>query len=160
MRIILTRNTEPPYNLMRIAPNQKLIPEYPDEDALLDYVVARNKEVGVIGPEAPYWIIDSADQPDEYFFDAWEWRNRSPAINMHKAREVHMAAIRRVRNTELAALDVPYLRAIEAGDAGVASDIARTKQVLRDIPQTIDLSTENPDRLKALWPSELPQREP
>ena len=43
---------------------------------MIDYVVARNKEVGVIPEGASYWIVDEADLPsDEYFFDAWEWED-------------------------------------------------------------------------------------
>lgn len=79
-------------------------------------------------------------------------------INMVKARAIHIAEIRRVRNAQLAALDVPFMRAVESGDKDTLADISKRKQVLRDIPQTIDLSTDSPARLKAIWPAELPPR--
>ena len=76
MKVILTPNLESPFNLIRIAPNQDLLSKYGSEEAMIDYVVARNKEVGVIPEGASYWIVDEADLPsDEYFFDACEWED-------------------------------------------------------------------------------------
>ena len=80
-------------------------------------------------------------------------------VNMTKARAIHLTEIRRVRNAELVAKDVTFMRAVEAGDASAQSTIATEKQVLRDIPQTFDLTTDTPAQLKALWPAELPARE-
>jgi len=76
---------------------------------------------------------------------------------MPTARGVHMDKIRAVRNVALANEDINILRAIEAGDAAVQAAIAVRKQVLRDIPQTFDLTTPNdtPEELKAMWPVEL-----
>jgi hypothetical protein len=79
-------------------------------------------------------------------------------INMVKARAIHMVEIRRVRNAQLAALDVPFMRAVESGDKDALADISQRKQVLRDIPETIDLSTDSPARLKSIWPAGLPPR--
>ena len=80
-------------------------------------------------------------------------------VNMTKARVIHMDAIRVVRNAELAAKDITFMRAVEAGDTSAQSTIATEKQTLRDIPQTFDLTTDTPEQLKARWPSELPARE-
>ena len=66
-----------------------------------------------------------------------------------------MDAIRVVRNAELAAKDITFMRAVEAGDASEQARIASEKQVLRDIPQTLDLTTDTPEELKAIWPIEL-----
>jgi hypothetical protein len=91
---------------------------------------------------------------------AWEMdTDGRPKVNMTKARGVHMDAIRVVRNAELAKLDVPFMRAMEASDTDAQATIATKKQVLRDIPQTLDLTTDTPEQLKALWPAELPARE-
>ena len=82
MKFILTPNTNPPYNLMRIAPNRDLLSQYGTEEALLEYVIARNKEAGVIAADASCWIVDETELPggsvseendNNYFFDAWEW---------------------------------------------------------------------------------------
>jgi hypothetical protein len=83
----------------------------------------------------------------------------TPKVNMAKARGVHMDKIRVVRDTELVKKDLVSLLAIEAGDTSAQSTIATQKQVLRDIPQTFDLTTDTPEQLKTKWPTELPARE-
>ena len=81
-------------------------------------------------------------------------------VNMTKARTIHMDKIREVRNAELAAKDITFMRAVEAGDASAQSTIGTEKQVLRDIPATFSLdSYADPAALKAAWPTELPDRE-
>ena len=81
-------------------------------------------------------------------------------VNMTKARTIHMDAIRVVRNAELAAKDITFMRAVEAGDASAQSTIGTEKQVLRDLPATFDLTDAGtPELLKAKWPTELPDRE-
>jgi hypothetical protein len=82
-------------------------------------------------------------------------------VDMTKARAVHLAEIRRVRNAELVKEDVTFMRAVEAGNASAQSTVATRKQVLRDIPASFDITTgvSTPELLKARWPSELPARE-
>ena len=80
-------------------------------------------------------------------------------INLAKARGIHMDRIRVARNKKLVELDITFMKAVEAGDASAQSTIATEKQTLRDIPQTLDLTTDTSDELKAKWPAELPARE-
>jgi hypothetical protein len=82
-------------------------------------------------------------------------------VNMIKARAIHLAEIRRVRNAELAAKDITFMRAVEAGNTDAQAAIGTEKQILRDIPATFDITTDagTPELLKARWPSELPVRE-
>ena len=82
-------------------------------------------------------------------------------VDMTKARAIHLAEIRKVRDAELVKKDVPFMRAVEAGDASAQSTIGTEKQVLRDIPATFDITTgvDTPAKLRAKWPSELPARE-
>ena len=82
-------------------------------------------------------------------------------VNMTKARTIHMDVIRAERNKELAAKDITFMRAVEAGDASAQSAIGTEKQVLRDLPATFDITTDagTPELLKAKWPTELPARE-
>jgi hypothetical protein len=112
-------------------------------------------------------IVDVETLPSDHpcdsaceFFNAWEWTDKV-TVNMPKARGVHMDVIRVVRNKELAKKDLTSLRAIEAGDTSAQATIGTEKQVLRDIPQTFDLTTDNdtPEELKGKWPTELPARE-
>ena len=79
-------------------------------------------------------------------------------VNMARARAIHMDVIREARNVELAALDVPYMRAIEGRDTEAQTTIAKQKQLLRDIPQQFDLTAGTPNQLKQRWPLELPSR--
>ena len=44
-------------------------------------------------------------------------------VNMVKARAIHLAEIRRVRNAELAKLDVPWMQAVEAGNTSSQATI-------------------------------------
>ena len=82
-------------------------------------------------------------------------------VNMTKARAIHLAEIRRVRNEELVKEDVTFMRAIEAEDTDAQATIKTKKQTLRDIPATFDITTDvdTPEKLKAKWPTELPARE-
>ena len=82
-------------------------------------------------------------------------------VDMTKARAIHLAEIRKVRDAELVKKDVPFMRAVEAGDASAQSTIGTEKQALRDIPAPFDITTavDTPEKLKAKWPTELPARE-
>lgn len=89
---------------------------------------------------------------------AWEMgADGTPTVNMPKARGIQMDRVRSVRDAELEKLDVPYMQALEAGDAAEQQRIAALKQQLRDIPQTFDIiSFLTPATLQAAWPSQLP----
>jgi ABC-type transport system substrate-binding protein len=113
-----------------------------------------------------YRVIDDADAAtlaflkERTFRGAWEHdADGVPVVNMAKARGIHMDVIRLSRNAELAAKDITFMRAVEAGDTDTQATIATEKQTLRDIPQTFDLTTDTPEELKAQWPTELPARE-
>jgi len=79
-------------------------------------------------------------------------------VNMAKARTIHMNNIRVVRNRELAAKDITFMRAVEDADPDAQARIKTEKQNLRDIPQTFDITTgvDTPEQLKAKWPAGLP----
>ena len=82
-------------------------------------------------------------------------------VDMTKARAIHLAEIRRVRNEELVKEDVTFMRAVEAEDTDAQATIKTKKQTLRDLPATFDITTDvdTPEKLKAKWPTELPARE-
>ena len=76
MKCILTPNPNSPYNLRQISPAYGSINyENLSEDEIIQHVIDRNKEVGVIPVDAEYWIMDISELPDDYFFDAWEWED-------------------------------------------------------------------------------------
>lgn len=101
-----------------------------------------------LGVKCASWrAIKKKDLPtDRYFRKAWI-DNGKIEIDMNKAREVHMDKIRELRDEKLKELDIETLK---------GNDVQAQKQVLRDLPQTIDLSTATtPEELKAIMPSEL-----
>ena len=53
-------------------------------------------------------------------------------VNMDKARDIHRDNIRAARNSKLAAKDVDFMRAAEAGDTDAQATVAAEKQALRD----------------------------
>ncbi len=95
-----------------------------------------------------YKIVEASTIPeDRTFREAWELAEKTVKVNMDKARNIHMAAIKRARNKKLADLDIEQLK---------GNDVATQKQKLRDLPIVLDLSiAETPDDLKIIWPEEL-----
>jgi hypothetical protein len=192
MKVILTPNLNPPFNLRRMHPNPDLFVSM-EPEAVVAHVVARNKETGQIPcetdqeraaclalyverhpalpvielpPIGPHYIVDESDLPggsisedNDYFFDAWEWIDGAVVEAREKCETIHMGRIRVARNVELAALDVPYMRALESGDPMELARIAGLKQQYRDIPQVFDLAPfPDPVSLKAAWPPMLKER--
>ena len=114
------------------------------EEAYLQFVWDRSVPVNAINPR---WITDDEIPEDTSFRDAWKHEENVISVNMDKAREIHMGRIRAVRNEKLAELDVQTMKGIDVQDK---------KQVLRDLPKTVDLTTAfTTDELKAIWPQEL-----
>ena len=113
---------------------------------------------GEDGNTVPYRVVNTEDIPsDRVFRDSWEDTGTSVAPNMPKARGIQMNRIREVRNKELAALDITFMRAVEDGDTDAQATIKAKKQELRNIPQTFDLTTDTPEELKEKWPEGLPK---
>lgn len=108
-------------------------------------IMAKDVPQGVTDAKA---VDASTIPPDRTFRDAWIHGGDKPIVHMGKARDLHMARIRIMRNKELSRLDVEQLK---------GNDVAAQKQKLRDLPQTFDLSkAQSADELKALWPEGLP----
>lgn len=94
--------------------------------------------------------IDEADIPDDrYFRNAWKQNGKKALVDMDKAKEIHMDKIRAARNEKLKELDIETMKGIDVQDE---------KQVLRDLPDSFDLTATTPEELKALWPDELKEQ--
>ena len=134
------------------------------DEELLQRVIADDLPKGLDGTPVSHIILD-ADITGTFpprgklFRRAWECADGNKVtVNMPRARDIHMAAIRAARDLEIAKLDVPYLKSLEARDTVEQDRIAALKQALRDIPQTFDLSSaRTPDTLKSRWPEALPR---
>lgn len=102
-------------------------------------------------------VVDASDIPSDRTFRG-AWRNNAGKlhVDMPAARELWRDKMRRARARKLAALDVEYQRADEAGDAGAKQAVSKRKQVLRDVTDMPEIeAAKTPDELKAVWPEEL-----
>jgi hypothetical protein len=133
-----------------------------DQEAV-DANVALLKLRGEIPDGTEHIFVDVADTPKGIgdFKGARVMTSDNYEVDMAKARAIHMDRIRTARNKELVAKDITFMRAVEAGDTSAQSTIATEKQTLRDIPATFDITTDvdTPAKLRAKWPTELPDRE-
>ena len=107
----------------------------------------------------PDWLTHFAPAIEGTGITKYNWA--SADVDIATLRTFHMNLIREVRNRELFAKDIEFMRAVEAGDTDAQATIGTEKQVLRDIPATFDITTDvdTPAALHAKWPSELPARE-
>lgn len=121
-----------------------LIPA-PKSNLTLEQIIAKDVPNG-----KSHRITTAAKIPsDSYFRMAWTDDNPTDTVDvdMTRAKDIHMDIIRFQRNKKLSNLDIEQLK---------GNDVSTQKQILRDIPETFDLSgASTPDQLKALWPSEL-----
>jgi hypothetical protein len=93
---------------------------------------------------------------NKYFRSAWRFVDGKVQTDMAAARIIHMNQVRSVRNSDLTALDVPFMRAMESGDTSAQDALKVQKQTLRDIPANFDVSGyATPDLLMKAWPSGL-----
>jgi hypothetical protein len=72
-------------------------------------------------------------------------------VDMTKAREIKKDMIRTERAPKLEALDVEFMRAVEAGDTAKQAEISAKKQALRDATKDARIkSVKTPEELKDL----------
>jgi hypothetical protein len=102
-------------------------------------------------------VIFTADLPqDRDFRNAWEHGGDKVRVNMDRAREIYFGRIRKARDAALMALDIETIKASGKGDTGALATVEAQKQLLRDLPEAIDLNVaKSPEELKDLWPKEL-----
>ena len=131
------------------------------EDEAIETLRIKNEIATCVGCQ-----VGDIELPDELQFrdkaptfrNEWTWDSTKVVVDMAKARVTHMDRIRRMRNGELAKLDVEYMRAQESGDTSLQQRVAAQKQALRDLPQTFKLgSYRSAKTLKAAWPDGLPE---
>ena len=104
----------------------------------------------------PHVIVSSSDLPDRYFRRAWTYDFTSEStitIDIEKAKDIQRNKWRAARAPKLAALDLKFMRALEAGDLERQTEIVAEKQALRDVtttPLPDDIAS-----IKETWPSIL-----
>jgi hypothetical protein len=94
-------------------------------------------------------IVQDSELPqaDNDFFNAWELANGVITVNLTKAKKITKTRLRAEREPLLAAQDVLYMRALEAGSD--VSAIVTEKTRLRNITGLVDACT-TPAQLRAL----------
>ena len=86
---------------------------------------------------------------DRTFRGAWTFEGDAVEVDMTAAVAIHKDNLRAERKPRLGALDVDYMKALEAGTG--AADIAAQKETLRNITDDARIaSAADPDALKAL----------
>jgi hypothetical protein len=91
--------------------------------------------VEALPPGTLYVVINAADLPeDRYFRDAWTLGETGIVVDIEKAKDIQRDHWRRLRTPKLEALDLDFMRALEAGESLVA--IAAAKTALRDVTET------------------------
>ena len=102
-------------------------------------------------------VDDAALPVDRSFRDAWTHQGGGVIVHdMERARAIHKNRLRAARVPLLAALDVQYIKADEAGDIAAKQSVAARKQALRDVtadPRIAAAATI--DELKAAIPAAL-----
>jgi hypothetical protein len=99
----------------------------------------------VMGKDVPQGrgarIVNMSDLPNDYndFYDAWEMDATTVTVNIDKAKELTKTRLRAERTPLLAAQDVAFQRALEAGADTTA--IVAEKNRLRDITDLADSAT-------------------
>ena len=86
---------------------------------------------------------------DRTFRGAWAFNEAVIEVDMAKARDIHKDNLRAERKPRLEALDVSYMKALEAGSG--ADAIATQKATLRNITDDSRIAAAStPEALKAL----------
>jgi len=84
-----------------------------------------------------YAVVDAASISEflknRDYRNGWAFDGKTIVHDMVRCRDIHRDKLRELRKPKLAALDIAYQRADEAGDSKLKKDIAKQKQVLRDI---------------------------
>ena len=102
-----------------------------------------------IRPRGKSFVVVFADEvpSDRTYRGAWKAANGGVEVDMPRARVIHMGRIRVKRDKELKRLDIETMKGL---------DVQAEKQILRDLPETFDLSVATtPEELTALIPPEL-----
>ncbi len=95
---------------------------------------------------------DATVPSDRHFRGAWSLSGKTISEDLAVAKTIFKDKIREARTPLLAAEDVVYMKALEAGDSSAQSASVAKKKALRDAPAASAI--ENADtiaKLKAAW---------
>lgn len=134
LSIICDKHAASAYEMLQR--NSRFIPE-----GTIEYKVVTVAELN------PDYLDNWHKSPELGLVNAMVLEDGAVSVDMEKARLLHMDTIRALRNEKLVELDIETLK---------GNDVQAEKQVLRDIPQTFDLTiASTPEELIELIPEEL-----
>lgn len=110
-------------------------------------------------PGATMLVLDDADLPDDYFFEAWRIVATRLDVDLPAARRVRLATIARVRKEILGEQDDEIFDARVAKDAAREAAAIAKRQKAEAVADKIDLDTINsPSDLRNYWPPDIERR--
>ena len=99
---------------------------------------------------------DATVPSDRHFRNAWTLSGKTITEDLAESKKIFQDKIREVRTPLLAAEDVVYMKALEAGDSSAQTASAATKKKLRDAPAASAISSADTiAKLKAAWDEDL-----
>ena len=99
---------------------------------------------------------DATIPSDRLFREAWTLSCSTITEDLTEAKKIFQAKIREVREPLLAAEDVVYMKALEAGDSDAQAASVATKKKLRDAPAASAISSaDSITKLKAAWDTDV-----
>lgn len=103
-----------------------------------------------LGAFTPFKVDPSVFPADDDFRHAWTYKDGKIGHDMAAAREIHRDRLREARNDHMTALDVVFMRALEAEQDTAA--IVAEKTRLRDITADPRIeAAKTVDELKRVW---------
>ena len=141
-----------PNNFEKMAQERGMTPTELKTETLVKLMSVRPDLAGLVPVE-----VEENELDDPRLFGRAAW-GHGGKTDMTRAQVIHMNRIREVRNAKLVVADIDLKKAEDAGDATGVTAIRTRRQVLRDIPQTFDITgATTPEELDVLWPSDLPK---
>ena len=95
---------------------------------------------------------DATVPSDRHFRGAWTLSGKTISEDLAVAKTIFKDKVREARTPLLAAEDVVYMKALEAGDSSAQSASVAKKKALRDAPAASAISSADTiAKLKAAW---------
>ena len=107
----------------------------------------------VVDKDGKSIAADDATVPsDRHFRDAWSLSGSTITEDVMASKVLFKDKIREVRTSLLEALDVDYMKALEAGNSSAQTTAKNKKQALRDAPAAAAIEVASDiTELKAAW---------
>ncbi len=123
--------------------------------ATVEEMIDHANELTLKNPDYINYILmnDYFVPTDRYFREAWKHETGNIAVNMDKAKNIHLDKLRDIRSQKFIDLGFPQRLNPQVENAILDETTKAKLKELRDFPQTLDLTNvHNPDQLKNIIP--------